>query len=397
MGVNLPRGNERAEFLRRRRDLKMARSAHAFVRGNTRRFYDWLDGLSCGSLPEGPSVWICGDCHVGNLGPVADANGGIDIQIRDLDQTVVGNPVHDLIRLGLSLSTAARNSNLPGIVTAQMLERMVGGYAAGISSTEDDREEPRSDIVRTIRRRAIGRRWKHLLRERLGGTDPAIPLGRRFFAIDEEERAAIGGLLDEDALRRLALAPSDAGEAKIRFLDAAYWLKGCSSLGYLRYAALLGVKAADGERSLALVDIKEAVKALAPASPGATMPKDHALRVVTGARALSPNLGERMVPARLLGRPVVARELLPQDLKLDVEQFTRKEAVEAASYLAQVVGRSHGRQMDGATRTAWRREVTRANAADGGAPSWLWKSVVELAGLHETGYLRHCRTYADAA
>jgi tetratricopeptide (TPR) repeat protein len=24
-----------------------------------------------GHLPEGPPVWICGDCHVGNLGPLA--------------------------------------------------------------------------------------------------------------------------------------------------------------------------------------------------------------------------------------------------------------------------------------------------------------------------------------
>jgi hypothetical protein len=30
-------------------------------------------------------------------------------------------------------------------------------------------------------------------------------------------------------------------EAKIRVSDAAHWMKGCSSLGRLRYAALLGV------------------------------------------------------------------------------------------------------------------------------------------------------------
>ena len=32
----------------------------------------------------------CGDCHVGNLGPVGNASGKIQIQIRDLDQTVNG-------------------------------------------------------------------------------------------------------------------------------------------------------------------------------------------------------------------------------------------------------------------------------------------------------------------
>jgi uncharacterized protein (DUF2252 family) len=33
---------------------------------------------------------------------------GIAIQIRDLDQTVIGNPAHDIIRLALSLATASR-------------------------------------------------------------------------------------------------------------------------------------------------------------------------------------------------------------------------------------------------------------------------------------------------
>ncbi len=73
-------------------------------------------------------MWICGDCHVGNLGPLADAKGRVLIQIRDLDQTVIGNPAHDLIRLGLSLASAARGSDLPGVTTARILEELVAGY-----------------------------------------------------------------------------------------------------------------------------------------------------------------------------------------------------------------------------------------------------------------------------
>src|ERR1700675_2048671 len=53
--------------------------------------YEWLDQQKRGALPEGPAVWICGDCHVGNLGPVAAVDGSVDIQIRDLDQAVIGN------------------------------------------------------------------------------------------------------------------------------------------------------------------------------------------------------------------------------------------------------------------------------------------------------------------
>jgi len=106
----------------------MARSAHAYVRGNTLQFYEWLASATGKLLPQGPPVWICGDCHLGNLGPVADAHGRVKIAIRDLDQTVIGNPAHDLIRLGLSLATAIRGSDLPGVTTALMLEQMVEGY-----------------------------------------------------------------------------------------------------------------------------------------------------------------------------------------------------------------------------------------------------------------------------
>ncbi|CAO4178707.1 DUF2252 domain-containing protein [Methylorubrum populi] len=385
----------REEVLERQRTLKMAKSAHAYVRGNTLKFYEWLDGLPRGTLPEGPPVWICGDCHLGNLGPLADANGHVEIQIRDLDQTVIGNPAHDLVRLGLSLTSAARGSNLPGVVTSRMLEEMVRGYAEGLAEPDSDETPPEPDAVRTVRRRALGRHWKHLARERLKDVEPSIPLGRRFWALDAEERAALDDLFRQDGVRDLVLALNGRGEgARMRLIDAAYWMKGCSSLGYLRYAALVRIDGEEDKRRFALVDLKEAVDAAAPPAPGARMPKDPAERVVAGARALSPNLGERMLPVHVLGKPVVMRELLPQDLKLDVDQFSREEAVQAAHYLAHVVGRAHGRQLDGAIRAEWRRTVM-CGSGDG-APSWLWSSVVELAGRHEVGYLQHCRFYARA-
>jgi uncharacterized protein (DUF2252 family) len=55
----------------------MAESAHAFVRGSTVRFYEWLQERGRRSVPHGPPVWICGDCHAGNLGPIAGPDGKI--------------------------------------------------------------------------------------------------------------------------------------------------------------------------------------------------------------------------------------------------------------------------------------------------------------------------------
>jgi uncharacterized protein (DUF2252 family) len=54
------------------------------------------------ALPDGLAVWNCGDCHVGNLGPVASTQESLAIQIRDLDQTVIGKPAHDIVCLVLS-------------------------------------------------------------------------------------------------------------------------------------------------------------------------------------------------------------------------------------------------------------------------------------------------------
>ena len=123
------------------------------------------------------------------------------------------------------------------------------------------------------------------------------------------------------------------------------------------------------------------------------MPKNNAIRVVTGARALSPNLGERMIAAKLLGKAVVIRELMPQDLKIEINRLSREEAMRLARYLAGVVGRSHGRQMEPGQRRAWRSDLGKYHNASLEAPSWLWASVVELIALHETAYLEHCRRF----
>ena len=113
-----------------------------------------------------------------------------------------------------------------------------------------------------------------------------------------------------------------------------------------------------------------------------------------GATALSPNLGERMIAARLFGKSVVLRELAPQDLKIEVDQFSRRQAVAAAEYLAFVVGVAHARQLTDEQRVAWSGQVTAGREANLDAPSWLWRSVVDLAANHEAGYLEHCRKCA---
>ena len=387
-------------MLEERRALKMASSAHAYVRGSTLQFYKWLEERGERAVPKGPPIWICGDCHAGNLGPLAASDGKIHVQIRDLDQTVIGNPNHDLVRLALSLASAARGSDLPGVTTAHMLEQMMIGYQRALkgSRAQNVIESDKPECIKVVIRSAMSRTWKHLARERLKGLKPNIPRGERFWPLAKEESKAIHELFDQEGVRRLvASLKSRPNDSEIEMIDAAYWMKGCSSLGRLRFAVLLNISTGKSkEDEFCLIDIKEANPAAAPRSRDADMPLDNGKRMVEGGKHLSPASGDRMMAAKLLGRSVVLRELMPQNLKLEIDRLSREEAVDSARYLAEVVGKAHARQMDATTRKAFANTFNVRRSAQLDAPSWLWSSVVELASAHEAAYLEHCRQFALA-
>jgi len=272
-----------------------------------------------------------------------------------------------------------------------MLEQMVKGYTSALQA--NSRKKPLHGDglkpVQLVMKEALNRKWRHLAQERIQDVHPTIPLGRKFWALTKQEHEEIHQLFQSDEVGFLitCLHKRDKEDA-IEVLDAAYWMKGCSSLGRLRYAILLGVN-----KRYCLIDIKEAVQARAPGYDNAGVPRNHADRVVAGARALTPFLGERMLAARLLKKPVVLRELRPQDLKLELESMSREEAVAAANFLAAVVGRSHARQMTAFEKKEWKVVLGRQSKSLD-APSWLWTSVVDLISSHETAYLEHCRRYA---
>jgi uncharacterized protein (DUF2252 family) len=364
------------------------------------RFYEWLEKRGKRAVPQGPPVWICGDCHAGNLGPLAAADGKIHVQIRDVDQTVIGNPNHDLIRLALSLSSTARGSDLPGVTTAHMLEQMVIGYRRALQGkrAQNSIESDKPECIKVVMRKAMSRTWKHLAKERLEDIKPKIPRGDRFWGLSSAEEHAINALFAQEDVRKLVtVIKARPDGADIEVLDAAYWMKGCSSLGRLRFAVLLGVSEGKSKADeFCLIDIKEAHPPAAPRARRSGVPRDNAQRVVEGARHLSPALGERMMAATMLGHSFVVRELMPQDLKLTIDSLSRDEAVNSARYLAEVVGKAHARQMDAATRREFSKSFKSRPSGNLDAPHWLWSSIVELAAVHEAAYLEHCREYALA-
>ena len=170
---------------------------------------------------------------------------------------------------GLSLASAARGSDLPGVTTARMIESLVEGYEQAFDpgwDGVDAQEAPLS--VRQVVREANRRTWKQLAKERIKDTSPDIPLGKKFWPLDAAERAAIMDLFDAPELRELATSlHSRNSDAVVKVVDAAFWMKGCSSLGLMRYAVLLSLRSKGSDREYCLMDVKEAVRAAAPHVP----------------------------------------------------------------------------------------------------------------------------------
>jgi uncharacterized protein (DUF2252 family) len=280
------------------------------------------------------------------------------------------------------------------------MEQMIQGYQEALSNRsahyKDFAEIPKP--VQAILKQAYKREWRHLAEERIKNVKPSIPLGDCFWKPSVAENRAIKALFETKEVRKMVTSLQErADDPRVRVVDAAYWMKGCSSLGRLRYAILVHVGKKHGAQGeLCIFDIKEATKAAAPRSARGGMPKNNARRVVEGASKLSPFLGQRMVAARFMGRDIFLRELMPQDLKLELDKLTCNEAVLAARFLASVVGKAHGRQMDAATRKSWSEQLGKHRSKGIDAPSWLWTSVVDLVASHEAAYLEHCREFAIA-
>ncbi|MEP6862180.1 MAG: DUF2252 family protein [Deltaproteobacteria bacterium] len=398
-----PDPNHRAATLIARRELKMARSAHAYVRGSTERFYDWIASDGGHHVPTGPAVWICGDCHVGNLGPIGHPEGRAVVELRDLDQTVIGNPAHDVVRLALSLAMSARSSDLPGVITTRITEDLVAGYERAFDGEKPSEQiDDLPDPIRLVMRQAVRRTWDGLFDERLGdGESRVIPIGKRFWELSKEERVALEGLVEQEDVRSLvAKLESREDHTRISFVDAAFWVKGCSSLGLWRAAVLVEVryrnKKGRKRRKLSLLDVKQAVDASAPWAAGVKHDMPPGERVLAGARKLAPALGLRMVAASVLDRSVFIRELLPQDLKVELDHISVEDGRSVAYYLGMVVGRAHGRQLADGERQSWHREMHTHRSKNIEAPLWLWSALVDLVGVHERAYLEHCRGHALA-
>ena len=64
---------------------------------------------------------------------------------------------------------------------------------------------------------------------------------RKFWSLSKSERSALDDLFQTPPLHLATSLKSREDDSAVEVEDAAYWMKGCSSLGLLRFAVLLGI------------------------------------------------------------------------------------------------------------------------------------------------------------
>jgi uncharacterized protein (DUF2252 family) len=125
-----------------------------------------------------------------------------------------------------------------------MLEQMIEGYEEALSNPAIDYRDfdHVAKPVEPILNKALRRKWRNLAEERIENVKPTIPKGKRSWALSDEEKTEIGRRFQTSEARNLVtcLRYREAQD-EVEVLDAAYWVKGCSSLGRLRYVVLLRI------------------------------------------------------------------------------------------------------------------------------------------------------------
>ena len=386
----LPRSSaERAKRLSAMRHAKMAESPHAFVRARADLFYEVLAKNGRG-FPVGPPVWISGDAHAENFGAVPDMEGAVELLLNDFDESVIGNPAYDVARLSLSLATAARGTGHAGRDVHGVLAAVVDGYDAALEHVvhpETPKHETKSPRLQALLRDAAHQTRRDLLLKLTGDDHPrTLPLGDRFWPLPTASRDALVALVTQPPIRELA------GGAAIEVLDVAFRIAGTASLGGFRAALLVSVADAPKGERLRILDVKEATSGAAPALEGT--PSDDAERALEGGRALAPAYGARKRAVTVQAHRALARELMAQEKKVEVDRIGRDELAPIAFTLGRVLGKAHGRQLTPKDAKGWRADVE-AKRAPGRPPAWLSTIVATLVGVHEAAYLVHSGENGD--
>jgi uncharacterized protein (DUF2252 family) len=312
-----------AEALRRKLDA-LASGPFSFLRGTFHVMAaDLVQERVPGAAPSAPGGLVVGDLHLENFGTYRGASGELCFDVNDFDEVASGPLDLDLKRLCTSAMLLPGIEHGPRLAAATLIAR---AWAEGV-----ERLGGRFPIAVWGLDKAEG--WlQQLLREKGRRTraDLAAKVapgkGRRRFGEDGEPPkfahvAEPWPRLVEAALRdysdHLKQLKADPPGKDWDLADVAYRFKGTGSLGRLRFAALL----AKGEDRI-ILELKEAERSAIDVARNRDVPVLQRARVQTAAiRRMQGDPWPRVAGAHLDQRPVLVREIEPEEEKLGAARF----------------------------------------------------------------------------
>jgi uncharacterized protein (DUF2252 family) len=376
----------RTPALLARKNQRLSPSAHAFLRGSARLFYEILAGrpdLCAG--PEGEG-WIVGDMHLENVGAYRNDADEVVFDLNDFDDSTLGPLRYDVLRLSVSVLLASRGFQATGGQALGLVEHAIGSYLKARGGAAAPAVPA---PVAALIARVSARSRKELLDDRapMSHGRRRFLRGDRYLDLPPDLEARMPGLLAAYTGALGDRASAKAAEWKIE--DAAFRVAGNGSLGVYRVAMLVRDHGGDE----LLVELKEckdpSPSALFQASnPGAAQWTHPGERCAGAARALCASPPRRLAPVRLDELSFVGRRLFPQEDKLALDEMHAGAKLdELVAFIGHVVGAGHARGV----------------AALGGAPPRAWTGdevgtiidhAVVLAGMLEGVYLAWVRRNA---
>ncbi|MFO0727963.1 MAG: DUF2252 family protein [Myxococcota bacterium] len=341
------------ELIQRKRQ-RLSGSAHAFLRGAPRLFYEILkEEPHYAEGPEGVGP-IVGDMHLENVGAYRTDTDEVVFDLNDFDEAAVGPWRFDVLRATTSVILALHALDISQeeasvAARALLLGYRRGAFAGFLPENQRPLPAPMLELVESVR----GRSKQALLDARapkLKGHRRFVR-GDRYLELPPEVTAELPALLAAYRTALGARAPEHAQEWELE--DAAHRIAGNGSLGGLRVAML--VKEASGNERL--IELKEAHPSVMElVHPEAAYSAGNAAqRVVEAARALvaGPPRMLAALPTTSTGHALIGRQLFPQEDKLMLSELRPSKLGDIAETVGQLLGRGHARAIQGATIVPW--------------------------------------------
>jgi uncharacterized protein (DUF2252 family) len=367
----------RKESLLKVKFARMAENVFAFFRGTDHLFAGRWPQLRPSDL--GPSILVCGDLHLENLGAYETDDGDFRYDINDFDEALVAPCSVDLVRLTASILLAGEVWEIPA------------AHASGIAL--DCLNSYRTAIVDAARTHRLGeitpRKGDGPIWDLLGET----ALGEQATLLDQHTRR------DKDGQRRIIRSPDKHPDVRrkramlvrkavekhgattstpeaFRVLDVTRRIMGIGSLGVRRYTVL--VAGGGKPQSNRLLDVKEAAPSSVLGCSDSPQPDNggnDARRMVRAQRQLQSKPTAGLTAIDIDGRHYRLREMVPDEnrSKLDRLQKKPEKLRDAVAVVGQLTAWS---QMRGCGRRHVDARHVLASWADSGALDAVLASAV---------------------